>query len=252
MSFVYPASRAKPSLHPLNVKNCIIDRYKDKMTRKHFLSKRLTVVTVLALAVLAILAEALPGYLAYSDKPSKADVAVLFIGRDYRSRIKKARTLISEGYTDRLIISVYDLFIGTIEMTGKNGSSWERMPASIVDPDKLEHDINVMRARNPQYHPYLENTHVETLESKRMMDRYGFRSALFVSSPGHMRRIRMIAGDVFDSERYRIAFVPTRFEQPPEGLHRYPPARMAGAALECVKILWFQTYRLGAGKTESK
>lgn len=207
---------------------------------------------VLALAVLAILADAIPGYLAYSDKPFKADVVVLFIGRDYRSRIKEARTLISEGYADRLIIPVYDLFIVTSEGTGKNSSNWKRMPASIVDLDKLEHDVNVMRARNPQYHRYLENTHVETLEAKRMMDRYGFRSALFVSSPGHMRRIRMIAGDVFDSERYRIAFVPTRFEQPPEGLHRYTPARMAGAALECVKILWFQTYRLGAGKTGSK
>lgn len=244
MSFVYPASRAKPSLHPLNVKNCIIDRYKDKMTRKHFLSKRLTVVTVLALAVLAILAEALPGYLAYSDKPSKADVAVLFIGRDYRSRIKKARTLISEGYTDRLIISVYDLFIGTIEMTGKNGSSWERMPASIVDPDKLEHDINVMRARNPQYHPYLENTHVETLEAKRMMDRYGFRSALFVSSPYHMRRIRMIAGDVFDPAQYAVSFIPARFEKWPESLFDTTTTQFILMTQESLKILWFQAYRL--------
>lgn len=218
------------------------------MARKHFSGKKLTVVMILTLAALAILGDAIPGYFAYSDKPSKAEVVVLFMGRDYRYRMKEACTLISEGYVDRLIIPVYDQFIGRSEVAGKNGNSWKGMPASIVNLDKLEHDVKVMRTRNPQYHRYLENTHVETLEAKRMMDQYGFRSAVFVSSPGHMRRIRMIAGDVFDSDRYRIVFVPTRFERPPEGMRRYTPVRMAGVALECAKILWFQAYRLWAGK----
>jgi uncharacterized SAM-binding protein YcdF (DUF218 family) len=165
-----------------------------------------------ALIILSILYA--PSYLNYADQPIKADAVVLFIGPDYQSRMRmqEARSLIAEGYANHLIIPAYD------ERPARKGAA-------------------------PNYRRYYENTHIEALEAKRIMDRQGFRSALFVSSPGHMRRIRMIAGEVFDPAAYRIAFIPTRFEQRPEGIRKFTPTNVAATALECAKIIWFQTYR---------
>jgi hypothetical protein len=174
--------------------------------------KRLIVAIAITLAAAVILAATLPGYLAYADKPAKADAVVLFIGFDSRARMQEARSLIAEGYANHLIIPAYD------ERPARKGAA-------------------------PNYRRYYENTHIEALEAKRIMDRQGFRSALFVSSPGHMRRIRMIAGEVFDPAAYRIAFIPTRFEQRPEGIRKFTPTNVAATALECAKIIWFQTYR---------
>ncbi|HOI73766.1 MAG TPA: ElyC/SanA/YdcF family protein [Syntrophales bacterium] len=207
--------------------------------------RRLVIIAVaLVLAALALLAEALPGYLAYADKPVKADAVVLFIGREYRARMKEARTLIAEGYADRLIIPAYGRLLGTKEVAAGNGNGQEKIPAPVVDLDKLEDDVRKMRARSPHYRSFFENTHVEVLEAKRIMDRHGFRSALFVSSPYHMRRIRMIAGDVFDPAQYAVSFIPTRFEKWPESLFDRTTTQFILMTQESLKILWFQAYRL--------
>ena len=52
-----------------------------------------------------------------------------------------------------------------------------------------------------------------------MMAEYGFKSALFVSSPYHMRRIKIIAESVYnDDEQYILSFVPTSYEKLPVNL----------------------------------
>ena len=52
-----------------------------------------------------------------------------------------------------------------------------------------------------------------------MMAEYGFKSALFVSSPYHMRRIKIITESVFNGDgQYILAFVPTSFEKLPANL----------------------------------
>ncbi len=206
--------------------------------------RRLIIIAVaLILAALTLLAEVLPGYLAYADKPNKADVVVLFIGRDYRARMKEARTLISEGYADRLIIPAYGQLLGKKEVTSGNGNGQEK-PTPVIDLDKLEDDVRKMRARSPHYKSYFENTHVEVLEAKRIMDRHGFKSALFVSSPYHMRRIRIIVEDAFDHASYHIAFISARYKQEQKVLGNFILSRIVSIAHECIKILWFKAYRL--------
>ena len=65
----------------------------------------------------------------------------------------------------------------------------------------------------------VQNTHLEILEAKRLMKERGLKSAIFVSSPYHMRRIKIIAGSVFGEDgEYALAFVPTGFEKLPAGL----------------------------------
>jgi uncharacterized SAM-binding protein YcdF (DUF218 family) len=64
-----------------------------------------------------------------------------------------------------------------------------------------------------RYGKHFENTHVESLEAKRQLDERGFRSALFVSSPYHMKRLYLISRTVFNRNKYTLTFIPSRFQQ---------------------------------------
>jgi hypothetical protein len=204
----------------------------------------LILLTFLLLALLLVLVLYTPHYLNYADKPAKADAVVLFVGPDYRVRMREARSLIAEGYADCLIIPAYGQLLAMKGATNGSGDDQDGTQAAELTMEKLKADIQRMRGRSPQYLRYYENTRIEALEARLIMDRHGFRSALFVSSPIHMRRIRLIAGEVFAPAHYHIAFIPARFEQRPECFRKFTPTQVAGVALECVKIIWFQTYRL--------
>ncbi len=71
----------------------------------------------------------------------------------------------------------------------------------------------------------MENTHKELLFAKCAMDQLQFRSAILVSSPCHMRRIRLIADRVFDQDKYRIYCLAAESQTKPQSLW---PKRMNG------------------------
>ena len=62
------------------------------------------------------------------------------------------------------------------------------------------------------YPSFYEDTHIEIIEAQKRMSDYGLKSAIFVSSPHHMRRIKLIAEKVFKSNNYNFYYVPTRYE----------------------------------------
>jgi hypothetical protein len=68
--------------------------------------KKLIIAIAVALAAAVILAATLPGYLAYADKPAKADAVVLFLGDDSKARYMEAERLLSDGYANYLIIPI--------------------------------------------------------------------------------------------------------------------------------------------------
>ena len=80
------------------------------------------------------------------------------------------------------------------------------------------------------------------LLGKRMMDKLGYRSAIIVSSPYHMRRLKLIAGKVFGDGDYRIGFEPTPFEK--QGTLDLPRSwkEVGNVVSEYVKIGWFLVY----------
>ncbi len=180
-----------------------------------------TAICVLAmLAVLFILA---PDYLIYSDKPQKADAVVLFLGTEYRERKAEAVRLINDGYADYLIIPAY----------GK-----------IAEAPNFERGSLMGVPSRPSHYPVVfEDTHVELLEAKRLMDGKGLTSAIFVSSPYHMRRITVIAKRVFTGSGYRMIFVPTRFEKPTGRLWFLNQNTIRKVTGEYGKIAWFFLYR---------
>lgn len=92
------------------------------------------------------------------------------------------------------------------------------------------------------YKNYYEDTHIEVLEAKRIMDESGFHSAILVSSPYHMRRIRLIAGKVFGSGRYSFYCVPTSFERSFVAKDWFDERSRGILASEYVKIGWLMLY----------
>ena len=77
--------------------------------------------------------------------------------------------------------------------------------------------------------------------AEALMALIGATSANFVSSPYHMRRIKIMAGRVFDADKYQIAFVPTAYEP------RHLPWFLAWKDVKWVfsewgRIVWYFLY----------
>jgi uncharacterized SAM-binding protein YcdF (DUF218 family) len=178
------------------------------------------IAVIIAFAVLVVYA---PNYLLYADPPRKADAVVLFLGNEYRERRAEAMQLMGDGYAAYLVIPAY----GRVAGAGNHNEASRRAVPS----------------RPPHYPAVYEDTHVEVLEAKKLMDNRGLTSAIFVSSPHHMRRIKLITERVFPHDTYRTTFVPTRFEKPSGRLWFLQESEIKKVTSEYGKILWFFLYR---------
>ncbi|MGZ6240223.1 MAG: YdcF family protein [Syntrophales bacterium] len=186
--------------------------------------KVLTYCLVLFLAIFFVALYYGPRYLTYADKPLRSDAVVLFLGPDNKARQEDASRLMSEGYARYLFIPAYGR-ITEAESVSSPAGTRKANPKLIISGLKPR--------------PYFENTHVEVLEARRMMEQYGLKSAIFVSSPEHMRRIKIIAEKIFYKEPTQIVFVPIRVEPAHQDLTLADYRRMGK---EYVKIIWFLMY----------
>lgn len=176
-------------------------------------------------------------YLAYSDIPRKADAVVLFLGPDAKARQDEANLLLRQDYARYLLIPTY----GIIECNTESKS-----PRRGIDLAKLDiEQRNKKRSINTKgYAKYIENTHIEIMEAKRMMDEKGLRSAIFVSSPLHMRRIRLMSERLFKNDDEKVIFVATRFEAVHNNISDLAIDDWKVVAGEYVKISWYMLYSL--------
>jgi uncharacterized SAM-binding protein YcdF (DUF218 family) len=94
------------------------------------------------------------------------------------------------------------------------------------------------------YRKYFEDTHIELLEAKRMMDEAHLHSAILVSSPYHMRRIRLIAGKVFGDGKQTFSCVPTSYERSFDGGGWLEKQRRDKFMSEYIKICWYLIYMI--------
>ena len=192
------------------------------------LSRKKTLTYFFVLLLLGIFFIALnygPSYLMYADEPLMSDAVVLFLGPDNKARQEDANRLMREGYAHYLFVPAYGRITEASSLSSSAG-------AKKANPKLI---ISGLKPR-----PYFENTHVEVLEAKRMMAQYRLNSAIFVSSPDHMRRIKIITERIFHEEPVRIVFVPIRVEP---GTHQdltLSDYRHMGT--EYVKIIWFLIY----------
>jgi hypothetical protein len=193
------------------------------------------VILVFILVLLAGLVLYSPRFLLFSSEYKKADAIILLLGPDFKARQKEADELINEGMADYLFIPAYHKTYG------------------IYDKGKVKYLLPYLRsaqtANDNVIHPpgFYEDTHVEIIEAQKMMSAYGLKSAIFVSSPYHMRRIKLIAMKVFDLNKGDFYFVPTRYEKVPVNYWELSPADWKKVRREYGKILWFYIYFTWSG-----
>jgi hypothetical protein len=188
---------------------------------------------ILAFIVVGAIAYA-PYYLARTDKPVKSDVIVLLIGSKFTPRKEEVLRLIEDGYARQLIVPAYGKVSDAGLFTNQSAQTNPKPDRSLIRG-------RVVRLSN--YPKYFEDTHVEILEAKKMMDKTGSKSAIFVSSPYHMRRIGIIANKVFGKKDYRLIFVPSRYEQHSGPRWFLNKRDLKFVTTEYSKIIWFTLYR---------
>jgi uncharacterized SAM-binding protein YcdF (DUF218 family) len=195
--------------------------------------KRLFVIIIILALIVGAIAYA-PYYLVRTDKPVKSDVIVLLVGSKFTPRKEEVFRLIEDGYAQRLVIPAY----GRVSDAGLFSNQ-----AAQANPKPDPSLIRGRIVKLSHYPKYFEDTHIEILEAKKMMDKAGFKSAIFVSSPYHMRRISIIANKVFNKKDYRLIFVPSRFEQYSGALWFLEKRDLKFVTTEYSKIIWFALYR---------
>ena len=169
----------------------------------------------------------LPQFLLYETPPIAADAVVLFAGHDSKARGKQVNDLIAKELVKFVIMPA-------------SGKIFEaQAPDTPIAPDKTAGIAEKIKTDTRR--SYVEQTHIEMLQALALMDHIGATSANFVSSPYHMRRIKIMAGKVFDADKYKIAFVPTAHEP------RHVPWFTGKMDLKWVfsewgKIIWFLMY----------
>jgi hypothetical protein len=169
-----------------------------------------------------------PRFLVYSTNYAKVDAVVTLLGPIFNDRERHARDLIEKGMADYLIIPAYNKTLHLDQKTLKPFPD---------NPDKK----NINSKKEPVMPEYYEDTHLELIEAKKTMKRHGLKSAIFVSSPYHMRRIKIMVNKEFDhpSEYY---FSPTPFEKAPLNAWELRASDWKKVRREYVKILWFMIY----------
>jgi len=212
-------------------------------------TKKRTTCIVMGLVIVLLFSLALSSrYQVYADRPAKSDIIILFAGPDWDSRLLKARQLLHEGYSGYLFIPVtFSLYKAG---PGRGGITAIRFtdikPGIDLSGSRPEKEmINVFFRKNwtaYRFPRYYEATNVEMLLAKKSMDACGLKKAIFVSSPYHMRRIKIMADRIFDPS-YDIKLVPSHIGT----LNRGLPAswgKLKQAFTECAKTIWFLCYEL--------
>lgn len=171
-----------------------------------------------------------PGFLLYATNYEKADVIVLLLGPDFTARQKHAHDLLRKGMAERLIIPAYKK---TYWMEGATIKG-------VSDKALTLHEEKPVKTVKPFY---FEDTHIELLAAKKAMKQNTQISAIFVSSPYHMRRIQLMVKKEFGGQDY-FYFAPTPYEPAPRLFWKLSLSDWKKVYREYIKIAWFMVYTL--------
>ena len=160
----------------------------------------LAVIVFIAVLVSVWATLFLPSYLLYETPPIDADVVVVFGGNDFEARKRQAQELIDKGRVSFMIVP----FQGRIYATRKANT--------LIAPTQTTAIVREIRTKNLRF--YVEETHIEMLQTLKLLAYIQASRAIIVSSPYHMRRIQVIADLVLDPHIYTVAFVPTAYAPP--------------------------------------
>ncbi len=200
--------------------------------------KKPSLFLLLIILLIANAAVYAPRYLLYSTGYQKVDAIVLLLGPDFTARRKQAHQLIDEGKAGYLIIPAYNKVSRISDKVTDKGI------VKSLSPNLLMRDSGQRKKiLNPSSYPYFyEDTHMEIMAAKKTMADFGLKSATFVSSPYHMRRIKLIVSSEFKGEQREFYFVPTIYEKAPANFWELSSVEWKKVGREYTKMIWFSLY----------
>ena len=198
------------------------------------ISIRWALIVTVPICLILVVLIFLPSYLNYADKPVKSDVIVLLVGDDWVARQREAEKLLADGYAKYIIIPAYNRLI----CLGDNGIM------SPIEFNYLTGNSAFLLREKFNYPQCYENTHFELLEALRIMKKLDLISAIIVSSPYHMRRIKFICETVFNNTNINVSYIPTRYEQNPINVFDRIFYIIKWCYDELLKIIWFKLYNI--------
>jgi len=184
---------------------------------------------ILFLLLIAVLVYQAPRYLQYAEKPVKSDAVVLFLGPEINEKLGDVKAYLNDGYVRYLVIPINQEVFIPLSPDARHLEKW------LTEMVSASGQIN-------NYPAYYENTHIEVLEARRLMKTNSIRSAIFVSAPNHMRRIKIITREVFEDPTIKITFVPTSFNSTFQERAKYAFSNLKSVGQEYIKIIWFLIY----------
>jgi hypothetical protein len=191
--------------------------------------RRRFIILIFVLLITAGIALNSPRFLLYSTNYKKVDAIVILLGPDFKARQKEANELIDQGMTDYLIIPAYH------KAYGINNNDKRKYLLKYLNSPEFNHKKAV------SYPSIYEDTHIEIIETQKVMSFFGLKSAIFVSSPYHMRRVNLIVSNVF-GVRNDFYFVPTTYEKAPVNFWELSSSDWKKVRREYGKIIWFYIY----------
>jgi hypothetical protein len=193
-------------------------------SKKFYLSCSFVVLMIFVTVMLS------PRFLLYFSRYQKADAIILLLGPDFTARQKEAYRVIDEGLADYLIIPAQNK-VYRVYNEGRSKYLSPNLSAK-----------NGSKKDNTNSPGYYEDTHLELIEAKKAMDKYELHSAIFISSPYHMRRIKLISIKVFKNTPGEYYFLPTSYEKAPARFWELSLADWKKVGREYGKMLWFIIY----------
>lgn len=174
-----------------------------------------------------------PVFLDYSHRIEEVDCVLVMIGPQQEARIKGAKQVLEEKQVEALLIPAHNRVVFT------NGSGTELNEQLLKLPEvHINNTINLLGLKID----FAEDSHLELIRGKMIMDELGYRSATIVSSPYHMLRLSLIGDRVFSDKKYRIGYAPSRFVD--YGLFSWLKSwgHFQNALAEYPKMAWFLIY----------
>ena len=195
--------------------------------RRKPMAKYIALAAAVGLLAAWFFASIFPNYLLYATPAIEADAVVLFLGPGEEARRKQVDKLVARGLAKFVIVPYEGIIFET------------RVSKAPVNSAKTTAISRGIRTDTQRF--FVERTHIEVLQAQALMALIGATSANFVSSPYHMRRIKIMAGRVFEADNNQIAFVPTAYEA------RHVPWFLAWKDVKWVfsewgKIVWYFLY----------
>jgi len=134
-------------------------------------------------------------FLVVQDDLKKADV-IIVLGGASGERTLQAVDLYKKGYAPRIL------------MCGGKGVwrfTWGEVMGDLAVERGVPRDAVIAEGSS-------RTTIEEALNAKRVMEERGFKSAIVVSSPYHMRRVSLLFGKVFKGSGMSLIFYPAQEE----------------------------------------